>query len=366
MHCRTIYRWFNCRWALPMLLGILAGGDASLLLPGSRGSATAISWTESAVQGAEPRDTQSAPPAPRAPNFRTVHSAEQLRMFQAIADYVKSHPQANDANEAAHWLFTQAQESPHAARMTELAQVYAERPGVTADLKRLARQTWALGLARSGKTTEAAEQFSLTVQGARFQRSANILPFAHNLATGMRMSGDFAGARGVYEKLQELFPLDPRIADVAASRIARLELAGKPAPPLQVNDLSGTRLTWEKYRGQVVLLDFWGTNCLPCIEELPHLMRIYQEYHPRGLEFIGVSLDEQTEAVSEFRETHKVPWPLVMNSAAEGTLAKRFGVILIPAILVVDRQGKIAQVDVHGDDLHATLETLLSQKPAPP
>ena len=69
------------------------------------------------------------------------------------------------------------------------------------------------------------------------------------------------------------------------------EWIGKPAPEFKVKDLKGEELSLEKYKGQVVLLDFWATWCGPCIAELPNVKKTYQKYKDQKFQIIGISLD---------------------------------------------------------------------------
>lgn len=105
------------------------------------------------------------------------------------------------------------------------------------------------------------------------------------------------------------------------------------------------------YKDRLVLLDFWATWCTPCRAEKPHLARAYQEYGPRGLEIIGISLDEpqgvSADRVRKFAQDEGMPWPQVYTLGA--ALASNYGVTGIPAAFLID--GNTGQILAQGDDL---------------
>src|SRR6476659_1884569 len=87
------------------------------------------------------------------------------------------------------------------------------------------------------------------------------------------------------------------------------QTAAPPTPPppatntrleLRVTAIDGSEIDLSKLRGKVVLLDFWATRCPPCVEELPKILAIYNKFHEKGLEIIGISTDESKEIVIRF------------------------------------------------------------------
>jgi cytochrome c biogenesis protein CcmG/thiol:disulfide interchange protein DsbE len=113
------------------------------------------------------------------------------------------------------------------------------------------------------------------------------------------------------------------------------------APELGVVDLAGKPVTLAALRGKVVLLDFWATWCEPCQEEMPRLAALQQKDGPRGLQIVGLSMDDQASTVRSFLQTHPLPYPVAMASTG---LAERYGRILgLPTVFLVDRRGHLAR-----------------------
>jgi thiol-disulfide isomerase/thioredoxin len=112
-------------------------------------------------------------------------------------------------------------------------------------------------------------------------------------------------------------------------------------------DLSGKRWTWEAMRGRVVLIDFWATWCGPCIVELPHLKAAYADYHDRGFEIVGVSLDHGSrKSFEKGCAEHGIAWPQIWDGQGwDAELARRFHIRGVPTPVLLDRDGNIAAVE---------------------
>ncbi len=116
----------------------------------------------------------------------------------------------------------------------------------------------------------------------------------------------------------------------------------KPAADFNVKTLDGGSLKLSSLKGKVVLLDFWATWCPPCQEEIPYFKELYSQYKDKGLEIIGLSIDQDGEAaVRPFAKKNVVNYPL---SIADQTLTVAYGGIRgIPTTFLIDKQGRIAQ-----------------------
>jgi len=135
------------------------------------------------------------------------------------------------------------------------------------------------------------------------------------------------------------------------------------APLFEAPTVSGELLSLETYRGEAVLIDFWATWCGPCIAALPDLIETYTEFGPKGLNVIGVSLDNSRTDVEQFLARRPaVTWPQVFDGQGwNSEVAALYGVDAIPFVLLIGRDGKVVARDVHGEELNALLETLLAE-----
>ena len=113
----------------------------------------------------------------------------------------------------------------------------------------------------------------------------------------------------------------------------------RPAPDFSLPQLDGQTLQLSSYRGKVVVLDFWATWCDPCREETPYLVELQKKYGDRGLQIIGISMDDGPEPVRGFYQQFHMNYPVVMGTAKTGELYG--GVLGLPIAFFVDREGKI-------------------------
>ncbi|SPF43203.1 Thioredoxin-like protein [Candidatus Sulfotelmatobacter kueseliae] len=111
------------------------------------------------------------------------------------------------------------------------------------------------------------------------------------------------------------------------------------APDFSLPQLNGQSLQLSAYRGKVVLLDFWATWCTPCREEIPHLVELQNKYRDRGLEIIGVSMDDSPDPVRDFYQRFQMNYPVVMGNADIGE--GYGGVLGLPIAFIIDRDGRI-------------------------
>jgi len=113
----------------------------------------------------------------------------------------------------------------------------------------------------------------------------------------------------------------------------------RQAPDFTLTDLSGSKLSLSAYRGKVVLLDFWATWCAPCKEEIPHFVDMQTRYGSRGLQIIGISMDDDEKPVRDFQQQFKMNYPVAVGTT---TLAEQYGGVLgLPITFVIDTEGRI-------------------------
>jgi peroxiredoxin len=136
------------------------------------------------------------------------------------------------------------------------------------------------------------------------------------------------------------------------------------APALALKDVSGETVQLEKYRGKVVLLDFWATWCTGCKEEIPSFVRLQQIYGPRGFAVVGVSLDEKGWSVLKpFLAEHPIPYRMLLG---DQPTAQRYGIESLPDTFLIDRKGRIAAAYratlVDPANVESNVQSLLAQR----
>ena len=163
-------------------------------------------------------------------------------------------------------------------------------------------------------------------------------------------------------------------------RTAEAEQARKRAAlaSLQFTAVDGREVDLAKLRGKVVLIDFWATWCGPCIAELPNVKKVYAAYHDKGFEVIGITLERagvgaqdtpaQAKAKLEaakkklltFLAKNELPWPQHFDGKHfQNDYAVQFGIEAIPAMFLLDRDGRLQHGEARGERLEAEVKRLL-------
>ena len=114
--------------------------------------------------------------------------------------------------------------------------------------------------------------------------------------------------------------------------------------------VTGGRFNSEDWKGKVILVDFWATWCVPCVAELPHTKKLYDDLHAKGLEVVGIDCDPQDEPVIAFTKQRQIPWPQLRETSQNdddqwSPLAKQWHVTQIPTMFLIDRKGNLRYVD---------------------
>jgi len=164
---------------------------------------------------------------------------------------------------------------------------------------------------------------------------------------------------------------DDRLADLVANLEGTLRRLQLPGNPIEVvgQSLDGKEFNITSLKGKVVLVDFWATWCGPCIAELPHLKELHEAYRGKGFEIVGVSLDTEREELTSFVKANSINWPILFDPTSEqgidNKIAVHYGITGLPAMILVDQNGKVVDADIHGATLDEALEKLLGPLPKP-
>jgi peroxiredoxin len=161
-------------------------------------------------------------------------------------------------------------------------------------------------------------------------------------------------------------PRHPRTVqrEKAKETLERLEITGRTTPSFDVTTLDGKTVSPADYRGKVLLIDFWATGRPACVNQLPQVKEVYRKYHPGGLEILGMSLDQKREDLEGFVDERSVPWKQVfLQGESRAEMAELYGVPPVPAMFLVDRQGKVRAygMTLRGKGLEKNVAKLMQQ-----
>ena len=113
------------------------------------------------------------------------------------------------------------------------------------------------------------------------------------------------------------------------------------APKITLQLIDGKKLNLSELQGKPVLITFWATSCPGCIKEMPHLIELYNELHPKGLEIIGIAMPhDRPDYVMEMIKRKKVPYLIAFD--LKGDAVRAFGnVSLTPTTFLIDDKGQV-------------------------
>jgi peroxiredoxin len=136
------------------------------------------------------------------------------------------------------------------------------------------------------------------------------------------------------------------------------------APDVRFVTLSGQSLATSDLRGKVVLVNFWATSCVACVEEMPRMIEAWRKFSPRGYEMIAVAMSyDHPNLVADFAQSRALPFKVALD--ADGAVARGFGnVNATPTTFVLDRRGRILKRYLGEPDwaeFHALVERALAE-----
>ncbi|MDO1500462.1 TlpA disulfide reductase family protein [Winogradskyella maritima] len=143
---------------------------------------------------------------------------------------------------------------------------------------------------------------------------------------------------------------------------------GAIAPKFSAPQPDGTTLALDEVlkKGEITIIDFWAAWCGPCRRENPNVVRIYEKFHDKGLEIIGVGLDGRRgqqnpkEAWEKAIKDDGLTWHQVSNLKYFDQIAKDYNVNAIPAMFILDKEGKIIAKNLRGIQLENKVAELLN------
>ena len=116
-------------------------------------------------------------------------------------------------------------------------------------------------------------------------------------------------------------------------------------------------------RGKIVLVDFWATWCPDCIREMPELRQTYEKYKDKGLAVVGISLDKDAQALSNFVARKLIPWPQYFDGKGWGNdFVTKYGVRAIPEMWLINQRGELVSANVLPGRLDQRIQELMTSQ----
>ncbi len=204
-----------------------------------------------------------------------------------------------------------------------------------------------------------------TLISAARELGRNELSLAFTTAQQLERAGNTELAAEAYTTFGNLFVKnsDEQLAGYGAKMLGSARRVNLPGNEMQIEGVTvdGQQFNWKSYQGKVVLVDFWATWCGPCIAELPNVKKNYDLYHAKGFDVVGISLDTDRVKLEKFIEEKGLPWPCLFQDEAgwDHPLATYYGIMSIPAVILVNQEGKVVSLNARGPELGEQLTKLL-------
>lgn len=133
--------------------------------------------------------------------------------------------------------------------------------------------------------------------------------------------------------------------------------SGQFSPQWALPDLEGNIFRSRDLNGKVAVLNFWATWCKPCLAEIPLLVYLQNTYGPQGVEVVGISLDQNEEALKRFVEKRVPNYKILRDDFS--VMSQFVNFQGVPVTVILDREGRIAEVFMGGVSKYALEQTIL-------
>jgi len=188
------------------------------------------------------------------------------------------------------------------------------------------------------------------------------------LAATLVMAGDDsdpAFLREMGEGFAKIFEgaSDEKIASLSKALRANLKSLDKIGKAMEVSGktIDGKEFDLKNMKGKVVLVDFWGTWCPPCVAEIPNMVKAHEKFNKRGFEIVGITSDKNDDVVVKFSEARKLPWACI-NVEDSKTLIKANNINSYPTPMLIGADGRVVSLRARGPQLERLLERMLKEE----
>ena len=155
-------------------------------------------------------------------------------------------------------------------------------------------------------------------------------------------------------------PVSNALKDKAKALLRRLNEVGKPLD-VKFMATDGREVDLSQMKGKVVLIDFWATWCVSCVQEIPLIKKDYEKFHSQGFDVVGISFDTDEKTLANFVQKRDLPWPQYIGGHnPQNKFGAEFVIEELPTLWLVDKKGNLRETDAN-DELPGKIEKLLAE-----
>ena len=149
-------------------------------------------------------------------------------------------------------------------------------------------------------------------------------------------------------------------SDLDAEYATNLLQPGTEAPEIALKTLDGKQFSLKGLRGKYVVLDFWASWCPDCRKDAPNIVAMYNKFHQKGVEFVGVSFDTKSESWKNAVEKLGIPYTQVsdLKNMRESAVSLAYNIKWIPTVYVLDPEGRVVLATVMSEKVDALLTSI--------
>jgi hypothetical protein len=225
----------------------------------------------------------------------------------------------------------------------------------------LAEYAVRLKKAENEEQREAVQKWwleQLEVFARRWPKAEDAADAIVQLAISLELIGRIDDARAWYTELAKSY--ERTNAGIRArGALKRLALTGTRMDIEGRSLVGGQPLSSAQYKGKVTLVVFWATWAMPFTNDLPKITDTYKKYQPSGFEILGVNLDSTADTIQPYLKQHGITWQSIRDAGGlDGQVASDFGIVLVPTMFIVDKNGVVAG-SITTENLEYAVQTLL-------
>jgi peroxiredoxin len=216
------------------------------------------------------------------------------------------------------------------------------------------------GLAKLGELFESLKKSDINISYLYFKNNPKSLLSIYAFERFSFFQDDYSLLDKDFSELPDLIKTSV-IGKYVSNKIegAKAVAIGKTAPNFTQNSIDGKAASLENFKGKYILLDFWASWCVPCRNEHPDFLKIYEKYQAKNFEIVSVSIDEDKTAWINASNADRIGWTNLLDTKGQANeVAVKYGVQAVPANFLINPSGVIIAKNLKSEDLEQTLAGL--------